>query len=200
MKPVLFYLHGFNSSPASWKAQAVARYIAQRDLPIDYRVPRLPFVPDQVNEMLVQEMTALRDRRVVLMGSSMGGFYASCMAERFDLQAVLINPAVHPHELLRAYLGENRNYHDDEVNVLEECHIEQLRAMERPLQRPSRFWVLVQAGDETLDFRLATERYRTSRLSIEPGGSHGFDHFERHVPALLAWLRLPVTAAAGGNT
>lgn len=192
MEPVLYYLHGFNSSPASWKAQALGRFLRERQLPVEYRVPRLPFVPDEVIALLEQELAGLSDRQVALLGSSMGGFYATCMAERFGLDAVLINPAVHPHELLRAYLGENANFHDGEINVLDERHIEQLQALEVPLHNPGRFWVLVQCGDETLDYRLATARYRESRLSIEPGGSHGFDHFERHIPAILAFLNLPL--------
>ena len=190
MKPVLFYLHGFNSSPASWKAQALARHIDSHALPIDYRVPRLPIAPDRVIAQLSGEIAALAGREITLLGSSMGGFYAACLAERFDLRAVLINPAVHPHELLRDYLGENRNYHDDAVDILEERHIGQLRELEGPLRDPSRFWVLVQAGDETLDYRLATARYRGARMTIEPGGSHGFDDFERHIASILAWLGL----------
>lgn len=169
----------------------MAAHIRDHQLPIDYRVPRLPFEPDAVVRELAVELSADRGGRVALVGSSMGGFYATCLAERFDLPAVLINPAVHPHELLRDYLGENRNYHDDEVNELTEAHVGQLLRLELPLDNPARYWVLVQTGDETLDYRLATARYRGARMTIEPGGSHGFDHFERHIAAILAWLGLP---------
>ncbi len=193
MKPVLLYLHGFNSSPASWKAQALARFIDAHALAIDYRVPRLPFVPADAMSALVAEVESLAmDRRVVLVGSSMGGFYASCLAERFALRAVLINPAVHPHKLLRDYLGENRNFHDGLVQNLDEQHISQLRALERPLRQAGAYWVLVQTGDETLDYRLATARYRAHRMTIAPGGSHGFDDFEQFIPAILAYLDLPL--------
>ncbi len=159
---------------------------------IEYRVPVLPWEPRRVVAQLRLELQATAARQVALIGSSMGGFYASCLAEQFDLPAVLINPVVHPHELLGHHLGENRNLHTNETYELGAEHVAQLEAMEQPLEQPGRFWVLVQTGDETLDCRLALARYRRSRCSIEPGGSHGFDHFEQHMRGILAFLKMPL--------
>lgn len=169
----------------------LGEYIRSRKLQIDYRVPELPWEPVQAAELLRELIEPLRNHKPVLIGSSLGGFYATWLAETYGLRAALVNPAVRPYELLRRYLGENANLHTDERYELRAEHVEQLRNLRVGLKNPQNLMFLVQTGDETLDYREAVERYPGCRSVIESGGSHGFDRFEAHLPEILAFLGLP---------
>ena len=154
----------------------------------------IPPEPDRAAALLLQLAKTIRqDARLCLCGSSLGGFYATWLAEQSGCRAVLINPAVRPHTLLKKYLGENRNYHTGESWQFEQRHIDQLREMHKPaISQPERYLVLLQTGDETLDYRDAAEYYQGSNLLIEQGGSHAFDHFESHIPKILDFLGFDV--------
>ena len=122
-------------------------------------------------------------------GSSMGGFYATYLAAKYDSRVVLINPAVRPW-LGRDYLlGDQANYHTGEVHRIEQKHLDQLQGFEvDPITEAADFLVLLQTGDEVLDYRLAEEKYANCQLVIEPGGDHGFVGFENHLPAIIEFL------------
>ncbi len=190
--PLVLYIHGFNSSPQSWKARALGEYISAYGVAIDYRVPDLPWEPERAAALLADTIRPLLPRRPLLVGSSLGGYYATWLAENHDLRAVLINPAVRPYELLLDYLGDNANLYTEEHYELRPEHVEQLRALEVEVTRPANFMYMVQTGDETLDYNQAVAKYAASRGIIEAGGSHGFDHFERWIPAMLNFFRVPV--------
>lgn len=187
----LLYIHGFNSSPQSHKAAATRVWLAARHPETTFRCPFLSPFPDQAMAQLQDEIAALTGP-LYLAGSSMGGFYATWLAVRHGARAVLINPAVRPW-LGRDYLlGPQANHHTGEIAVMEPRHLEQLRAWEvETLPRPQDFLVLLQTGDEVLDYRLAAEKYRACTLVIEPGGDHGFQDFERHLPAIIDFFRAP---------
>ncbi len=186
----LIYIHGFNSSPASLKARQTDKWLSVHHPQVPFFCPQLSNQPD----LAIQHLQALIEQAgqpVGLVGSSMGGYYATWLAERYGLPAVLINPAVKPYELMQDYLGENANYHTGERYVLEQRHVEAVRQLEvsAPLN-PSRYWVLLQTGDEVLDYRQAESRYIGCRMTIEPGGDHSFQHYERHLPAIFEFLQL----------
>lgn len=124
-----------------------------------------------------------------LVGSSMGGFYATWLAEKYRCRAVLVNPAVRPW-LGRDYLlGEQANYHTREVHLIEQRHLDQLQAYDvANLSVPDSFMVLVQEGDEVLDYRMAVAKYAACRLIVEPEGDHGFQGYERYLPAIVDFL------------
>lgn len=191
-QPLVIYIHGFNSSPDSWKARALGDYIAGHGLAIDYRVPDLPWEPKGAAELLKATVGPLLARRPMLVGSSLGGYYATWLAETHDLRAALVNPAVRPYELLLDHLGDNANLHTGEHYELRPEHVEQLRALEVEVSRPGNILYMVQTGDETLDYHLAVSMYGACTGIIEAGGSHGFDHFERWIPAILNFFHLPV--------
>ncbi len=191
MKPLLIYIHGFKSSPLSVKAEEVRRYVQSRQLPIDYRVPALSDYPDEAFHQLTQLIDAHADRTIALIGSSMGGFLATTLAERHHLKAVLVNPAVRPSELIHAVLGENENPYTGHHFFLEQRHVEALRALEpAALRAPENLLLMVQTGDETLDYRRAVDYYRGCPQVVEEGGDHRFQHFDRHLPAVFAFLDL----------
>ena len=126
---------------------------------------------------------------VALIGSSLGGFYATWLAARRSARAALVNPAVRPW-LGRDYLlGPQANHHTGAIAHIEQRHLDALRNWEGdPLPRPQDLLVLLQTGDELLDYRLAEDKYRACRLVVEPGGDHGFRGFERHLPTIYEFF------------
>ena len=187
----LLYIHGFNSSPQSHKAAATRAWLAARHPEIAFRCPFLSPYPDRAMAQLQEEVAALTGP-LYLAGSSMGGFYAAWLAARHGARAVLINPAVQPWLGRDHLLGPQANHHTGEIAIIEPRHLDALRAWEvDPLPRPQDLLVLLQTGDEVLDYRQAAEKYRTCRLVIEPGGDHGFQNFERHLPAIIDFFRAP---------
>lgn len=184
----LFYIHGFNSSPQSAKARLLGEYLATRHPQIHYHVPSLPYDPERAIAILCEAIEACQPDPVKLLGSSLGGFYGTYAAERFGLPLVLVNPAVRPYELLRDHLGEQRNIYTGERYVFTAHHIDVLRQLDVPVTQPMRYLLLVQTGDETLDYRQATDKFRDSPQIVEEGGSHGFDGFENHMPAIMQYF------------
>lgn len=187
---MLIYLHGFNSSPGSHKAQALKRYMEERGLADRFSCPALPHLPRQAVALVEAEIALYPRESVTLAGSSLGGFYASYFAERHDLRAVLINPAVYPQRDLRAYLGVQQNLYTQQQYELTEEHLRQWEQLNPPALRPQRYLLLVETGDEVLDYREAVERYRGARQIVIEGGDHGFASFPERIPLLLEFAGL----------
>lgn len=187
----IIYLHGFLSSPASTKAQVVKAYLHEHEPAISFHCPHLTPYPRQCQRELEALVEFLQPEPLWLMGSSLGGFWATWLAERHNLPAVLINPAVRPWTFMPEYLGVDlKGYHTDDSYRLDAGHIDEIRAVDCPLiTRPDNYWLLVQTGDETLDYREAVEKYRLCRQTVETGGSHAFEDFERHLPAMVRFFR-----------
>jgi len=184
------YLHGFLSSPKSKKAQELIQFFDHNQMKGQLRVPTLSFEPAEAIKQAQQAIYELKQQsgidQVFVMGSSLGGFYATYLAERESLKAVLINPAVRPFELFDKYLGPNEHFYDGQTYLLELKHIEQLRTIEvEHLSRPKETLLLLQTGDETLDYQLAAEKYSECPSWIEPGGSHSFEGFLERLDAIF---------------
>lgn len=185
--PHLVYLHGFLSGPGSSKARETAAFMDGLGLADHFHCPELPPVPAIVEARLREIFVALEGQPACVVGSSLGGFYATWAAETFGWRAVLLNPAVRPYEFVKDYTGPQRNYVTGEVQIVDASLAEDLRAMERRPSRPADYWLLVQTGDETLDYRDAAQFYRGCALRIQAGGDHGFQGFAERLPALLAF-------------
>ncbi len=187
-EPTLIYVHGFNSSPQSAKARLLQAMMRQQGREAQLRVPALSHWPQQAVEQLQAEIDAV-DGPVTLVGSSLGGYYSTWLVEHNPaVRAVLINPAVRPFELLEAWLGQNTNLYTDDNYELTREHLAQLKALYCPqLRGPSRYLLLVQTADETLDYRDSVEHFAASAQFVQPGGSHGFEQFEALIPAVQAF-------------
>ncbi|MCC6076430.1 YqiA/YcfP family alpha/beta fold hydrolase [Pseudomonas sp. GCM10022188] len=184
--PTLIYMHGFNSSPASLKARELVAACECRGLAERLRVPTLHHDPRQAIAQLEREIAEADCP--VLVGSSLGGYYATYLAERHGLKALLINPAVRVERYFAGYLGPQRNYYSGESWELTAAHVAALAALEVPPPRdPQRFLVWLQTGDETLDYRDAADYYRHCTLDIQPDGDHGYQGFAARIPELLAF-------------
>ncbi len=188
--PSIVYIHGFNSSPASFKAQHVRRAWRQLGLPEgQLLIPALHHHPDQAIAQLQAAIAQLH--QPLLVGSSLGGYYATYLAQQFNLKALLINPAVRPHHLFDDFTAEQENLYTGEHWLLTHSHLQALAALEvAPPDDPQRFCVWLQTGDETLDYCLAEQYYSACSVQIEQGGDHGFQHFAEHLPALFAFAGL----------
>ncbi|GAB3030955.1 YqiA/YcfP family alpha/beta fold hydrolase [Bowmanella dokdonensis] len=202
-QPVLIYLHGFLSSPQSVKATQVRQYLASQYPHIRLEVPQLANFPAAALAQARELVKRYQDTYLGFIGSSMGGFLVTHLVNEFGGKGVLVNPAVDPHLLLCDWLGEHQNPYTKEKFVLGPPHVEELQALSlgRPTE-PDRFWVLLQEGDETLDYRLAAKRYAGGRLTVEPGGNHAFTGFDRYLPELVTFLFGPqkqATNRAGGE-
>lgn len=184
------YIHGFNSSPASQKARQFVAALQHLGLDGDVRVPALHHYPRQAMAQLESALAELG--QPLLIGSSLGGYYATHLAEQHGLKAVLINPAVAPHRLFDGQLGPQTNYYSGETWELTHEHVQALAELEVPPPVDgSRYQVWLQTADETLDYRVAERYYRACALRIEAGGDHSFQHFVSHLPALLAFAGIP---------
>ena len=194
----ILYIHGLNSSPASLKASQLSAAMARMGLASKLRVPALHHHPCQAIAQL-EALIAELDRPV-LVGSSLGGYYATHLAERQGLRALLINPAVQPHLLFDGYLGPQKNYYSDETWELTAEHVAALGELEvPPPQDPARYQVWLQTADETLDYRQAQAYYRGCALRIQAGGDHGFQGFAARLPMLFAFAGVPADLWRGAD-
>ena len=183
---MIAYLHGFNSSPQSHKAQLLGRYMAEQGLQGEFVCPALPPLASEA----MQEIESLmKDRSVCFVGSSLGGFYATCLAEKHGVRAVLVNPAIDPHVGLRAYLGPQSNLHTGEPYELTEAHLREWEKLYPPHITPGRYLLIVETGDEVLDYRRALERYAGAERIVVHGGDHSLQSFPQHLPRLLEFAR-----------
>ncbi len=190
----LLYLHGFNSSPQSHKAQLIIEHMRESDS-LDLLIcPQIPAVPEEARLFLEQLVEETLDKyQLSFAGSSLGGYYATYLAEKYSGTAVLINPSVKPYETLKAYLGENKFYYDDVFWEFDESHIQQLRDMDvDKITAAERYLVLLQTGDETLDYQQAVLKYRKARFIIEQGGDHSFTGFERHLEKIMQFSQIKI--------
>ena len=202
--PLILYIHGFNSSPQSRKCTELGQYLKQHAIPCEYLVPELDQWPgENARKLFETASTAIKERPVYIIGSSLGGYYGTWLMQRllenepdFPVKLVLINPAVKPYELFESYLGPQKNDYNGTEYELTLEHIEQLKHLDVPqLRNPDNILLLAQTGDETLDYRKAEIRYHDCPQRIDEGGSHGFDGFMEAIPMILSFFSPLLTPA-----
>jgi predicted esterase YcpF (UPF0227 family) len=183
---MLIYLHGFNSTPASTKARQLESAMEAAGIAHLYRCPALGWRPREAIAIAEREL-GTSTPPVTLVGSSLGGFYACHLAEKHGLNAVLLNPAVDPARDLARYLGPQQNLYSGERYELTTEQLHELRSLEVPRIDPSRYFLIVETGDEVLDYREAVARFAGARQLVIEGGDHALRSFPRHVPAILSF-------------
>jgi uncharacterized protein len=182
------YLHGFISSPQSRKAVMLGDYVRRCITGLDYLVPKLDDHPARAMDQVMQACEGIGGEELTLIGSSLGGFYATVAAERLGCRAALLNPAVHPHRHFHKYLGPQKNLYTGEEFVLTMEHVDELRAMDVPaITRPERYWLFVETGDEVLDYREAVEYYAGAVHEVVRGGDHTLTCFPERIPEIADW-------------
>lgn len=189
----LLYLHGFRSSPQSQKASLLARHMAARHPTVTWWCPQLPASPHEAMDRVAQGIAGWPHASMAVIGSSLGGFYATWVAEQTGCRAVLLNPAVNPARDLQAYIGEQTSWHDSTQRFFFRSEfVQELRELALAgLTQPDRYLVVIAKGDELLDWREMHQRYAGARIRLLEGGDHALSDFGAHLPALLAFLGLP---------
>jgi predicted esterase YcpF (UPF0227 family) len=184
------YLHGFVSSPLSKKAVMLGDYLRNCAGGIEYIVPELHHRPARAMAQVAEACAGVDAKDLTLVGSSLGGFYATAMAERAGCRAALLNPAVHPHLHFEKYLGPQENLYTHEKFTLTREHVEELRDIDPgAITRPERYWLFVETGDVVLDYRDAVSLYEGALQTVVRGGDHALVSFPEHVPEIVEWAR-----------
>jgi len=192
----LLYLHGFRSSPLSTKAQHMARWVAEHRPDLTWWCPALPPSPAAALDMVMRGIAHWPADRMAVIGSSLGGYYASIVAARTGCTAALINPAVHPARDLARHIGEQTTWQAPEERFyFQPGYIGELEAIAPPatLPHPERLLAVIATGDEVLDWREMCTRYAGSPTRLIDGGDHALSAFDDHLPQILRFLRLAST-------
>ena len=182
----IVYLHGFRSSPASIKATRLREAVEALASPAKLHVPALEHAPAQAIAHVVEWVERNADVPLTFVGSSLGGFYATHLAERFGARAVMINPAVRPYDDLRPWVGPQTNLYTGETFIVTQAHMDELSDLKvTRITHPGRYFLLVESGDEVLDYREAVAFYGGAYQYVRGGGDHTFTEFAAQIPAIL---------------
>lgn len=188
----LLYLHGFRSSPQSFKARWMADWLARHRPEVRWWCPQLPPSPREAMELVQGELARWPVERMAVMGSSLGGFYATAVAERSGCRAVLLNPAINPARDLAGHIGELTSFHNpDDHFYFRPEYVTQLRLLTpRAITRPGRYFAVIAKGDEILDWREMSTRYAGAPMRLIEGGDHALTDFDQELPHVLRFLGL----------
>jgi predicted esterase YcpF (UPF0227 family) len=188
----LLYLHGFRSSPQSTKAKKVAAWVAERRPDLVWWCPQLPASPAAAIAEVLAGIADWPTAGMAVIGSSLGGFYATIVAERRGCRAVLLNPAVDPARDLAAAIGTTTAWHSDDPFVFRADYIDELRAVAPParLARPDRYLAVIAKGDEVLSWQEMSARYAGCRQLVLEGSDHALSDFDELLSSVLEFLGL----------
>jgi uncharacterized protein len=185
---MILYLHGFRSSPRSTKARLLAERMQALGLSADYHCPQLPASPQAAIELALAIASRCAPAELTLIGSSLGGYYATWLAEQLGCRAVLLNPAVQAPRELDQYVGVTTEYHSDQPFEFKREYIGQLQALAvSQITQPERYFLLAATGDEVLDWREMVAHYPGAKQHIIAGSDHGISDFPSYIDDVLAF-------------
>jgi hypothetical protein len=188
----VLYLHGFRSSPQSFKARMMADRVARDHPTVTWWSPQLPVSPRAAMQEVMRGIASWPAQRMAVVGSSLGGYYATWLGEQLQCKVVLLNPAVHAARDLARHVGVHPAWHDPTQTVeFEAGFVEELRLMQcaGPAE-PGRYYLLAAKGDEVLDWREMTARYPGATLRLLEGSDHGISDFAQHIDDVMRFLDL----------
>jgi predicted esterase YcpF (UPF0227 family) len=192
----ILYLHGFRSSPQSFKARMLHDWLRRHAPGVLWWCPQLPVSPQAAWALMTQGVRDWPVPSMAVLGSSLGGFYATALAERIGCRAVVLNPAIAPARDLVRYVGEQTAYHDPSQRFeFKRQYIDELRAIAPArITRPERYAAVIAKGDELLDWREMSSRYPGARIRLLEASDHALSDFADHLPFVLAFLGLQAPA------
>lgn len=189
MAKVLLSLHGFHSSPESLKARQLSEYLATNHPEITFICPQLPCVPGDMWQLIESIFEKYKGDEIGVVGSSLGGYLATKVAEEYKAKVILVNPAVTPYLLLQVYAGKQIHPCTGEPYFIDESYMSQLKLLDvTSITEPQNSWVLLQQDDEVLDYQQAVNKYQACKITCEAGGDHSFVGFERYIPDIIHFL------------
>jgi|UniRef100_UPI004048879E uncharacterized protein len=190
---LLVYLHGFRSSPRSSKAvmtgQAV-RALNNKDERYEWYCPQLLASPKESMNMVTQYIDASKADKVVVVGSSLGGFYTNYLAEKYDCIGIALNPAVRAARELEPHVGMMTAYDSDEPFDFRAEYIDELKALQvATITRPERYFLIAAKGDELLDWQEMVDFYAGAKQLVLEGSDHGISNYSDHLPAVIGFIQ-----------
>jgi predicted esterase YcpF (UPF0227 family) len=192
---MILYLHGFRSSPQSMKARVVGEHMAALGLADQVVSPQLPASPKLAMELALSLIEGVPAEQLSIIGSSLGGYYATWLAERIGCRAVLLNPAIVPRVNLDQHVGVTTQFHSDEPFEFKREYIAELHALEVPkISKPERYFLIAATGDEVLDYRDMVAHYQGARQQVIEGSDHAISEFPQYVDEILAFCGVEARA------
>ena len=180
---MIIYIHGFGSSGEASKAKMLRAYCQENK--IRFIAPSLPTIPDLAIKTLSELIESYQDNEPVhLMGSSLGGYYSLYLSDKYNLKAVLINPAINAPETLKRAIGHGVSYYDNSTYEWNESHLDMLESYEIEEPNLDNLLVLLQKGDEVLDYEEAQDVLEVAKMVVEEGGNHSFEGLDRHLESI----------------
>lgn len=190
---MILYLHGFRSSPHSFKARLIAERMQALGRGAEYQCPQLPASPREAMALAMRLIRDVAPNELTLIGSSLGGYYATSLAEQTGCRAVLLNPAVKPPRDLAQYVGVITDYHSGAPFEFKREYIDELKALAvTQITHPERYFLLAATGDEVLDWREMVEHYPRARHRVINGSDHGISDFSEYLEDVLAFCGIPM--------
>jgi predicted esterase YcpF (UPF0227 family) len=187
---VIVYLHGFRSSPQSRKAQMLREHLRERNLEGHYQCPALPASPRKAVQLALDLVQTALLEQLALVGSSLGGYYATWIAERLGCRAVLLNPAIDPARDLQAHIGRQPVFFSDAEIDFRPEYVGELRELDVPVTAPARYFLIAATGDTVIDYRKMVAKYRGARHCVIEGGNHELSDFAQYVDEVISFCGL----------
>ena len=192
---MIVYLHGFRSSPASRKATMLREELAARGRSAEYLCPALPASPARSIELVMDAVRDVPRERLALIGSSLGGYYATWVAEQTGCRAALLNPAIRPQDDLSRHVGVQPLFFSEALIDFRREYLDELEAVDTPaITRPERYFLIAATGDAVIDYRTMVQKYRGARQHVITGSDHEVSDFSAYIDEVLAFCD------GGGNT
>jgi predicted esterase YcpF (UPF0227 family) len=192
---MILYLHGFRSSPLSMKSRLLAAQMQALGRSEEWRCPQLPASPKLAIELALSLVKDVTPAQLTIIGSSLGGYYATWLAEQLGCRAVLLNPAIVPLLDLEQHVGVTTAFHSDEPFEFRRDYIEELRTYAVPaITQPERYFLLAATGDEVLDYRDMVAHYAGARQTIIDGSDHGISEFADYLAPVLQFCGIGMDA------
>jgi predicted esterase YcpF (UPF0227 family) len=189
---LLVYLHGFRSSPRSSKAIKTGEAIKALSTPdhlIKWYCPQLLASPKASMDMVTNYIDQSKADRIIVIGSSLGGFYANYLAEKYACKAVILNPAVRAARELAPHVGMMTAYDSDEPFDFRPEYIDELKALQvQRISDPRRYFLIAAKGDELLDWKEMSEFYQGAKQLILDGSDHGIADYSDHLPRVMEFI------------
>ncbi len=184
---MILYIHGFGSSGQGGKSKLFREYFKKQG--IKFLAPSLSIIPELAISTLEEIIEVCPDEEIVLMGSSLGGYYSLYLSEKYDLKAVLINPSIKPYETLKKVLGSNKSYYDGNFSFnWGETQVDSLKKFSVDVSKTENYLLLARMGDEVLDYREAEKKLEGANMIIEEGGDHGFLDIDRYFTQISLFI------------
>lgn len=184
-KDLILYIHGWNSYKDARKAVLLKNEINSNK---NFEVDSIT-LKSHPKEAIQQLSNYIEDhkgqRKVHLIGSSLGGYYATFLSEKYNLKAAMINPAVWAYKIFKNDMGSNENLNTGEKYFIDDLWVQSLKDIFIENITVKNYLVLLQTGDQTLNYKFAKQYFEGSNLIIDEGGSHSFENLELKIPEML---------------